>query len=82
MGRLFDSLTKYFETTSPEVLEQDWNELMHLNQLGPDALLLYAEEVRVPYPSSLTSTQLEFSPSKETRLEITFTSDTPTYFAA
>lgn len=67
MGRLFDSLTKYFETTPQEILEQDWLELKELTKFGPDALS-YAEMVEVPYELS-TCTQTRFSFLEESKQE-------------
>lgn len=46
MGKMLDSLKQYFENTPQEQLDKDWEEMKHLNDIGPDALE-YAEKVRV-----------------------------------
>ncbi|MBQ2321418.1 MAG: recombinase [Bacteroidales bacterium] len=38
MGNLFESLKSHFENTPKEVLEREWNEIKHLNEIGPDVL--------------------------------------------
>ena len=45
MGNLFESLKKYFENTPKEILENDWKEIKHLNEIGPD-VIEYAKFVR------------------------------------
>lgn len=45
MGNLFESLKNYFENTPKEVLDNDWKEIEHLNQIGPD-VIEYAEFVK------------------------------------
>ena len=37
MGTIFDSLKKYFDESPQEVLDKDWEELKHWNEIGPDA---------------------------------------------
>lgn len=36
MGKLFEQLKEYFETTPKEQLDKDWEELKHWNEIGPD----------------------------------------------
>jgi hypothetical protein len=36
MGKLYDQLKHYFETSSKEDQNQDWEELKSLNDFGPD----------------------------------------------
>lgn len=38
MGKLFNSLKKYFDNTSEEQLEKDWDEVKHLNDIGCDVI--------------------------------------------
>ena len=38
MGKISDSLKKYFENTPKEVLDKDWEDIKHLNEIGPDAI--------------------------------------------
>ena len=45
MGKLLDSLNDYFENTPQEVLDSDFKEMAHLNDIGPDAIE-YAESVK------------------------------------
>ena len=45
MGNLFESLKKYFENTPKEILENDWKEIKHLNEIGPD-VIEYARYVK------------------------------------
>lgn len=45
MGNLFESLKKNFENTPKEILENDWKEIKHLNEIGPD-VIEYAKFVR------------------------------------
>ena len=45
MGNLFESLTDYFENTPKDVLDNDWKEIEHLNEIGPD-VIEYAKFVR------------------------------------
>lgn len=37
MSKLLDSLREYFENTPKEILEEDWKELEHWNEIGPNA---------------------------------------------
>ena len=48
MGKLTDSLKRYFAETPQDVLDREWEELKHLNSIGPD-VLAYAERVRTFY---------------------------------
>lgn len=48
MGKLLDSLKDYFENTPQEVLDSDFKEMAHLNEIGPDAIE-YAEHVKNIY---------------------------------
>lgn len=41
MGKLFNSLKEYFDNTSEEQLEKDWDEVKHLNDIGCDVLEYY-----------------------------------------
>ena len=45
MGPLADSLKRYFEETPKEVLDKEWEEIKHLNEIGPD-VLEYCKRVR------------------------------------
>lgn len=45
MGVLVDSLKRYFEETPKEVLDKEWEEIKHLNEIGPD-VLEYCKRVR------------------------------------
>mgnify|MGYP004453625515 FL=1 len=45
MGNLFESLKNYFENTPKEVLDNDWNEIKYLNEIGPD-VIEYAKFVK------------------------------------
>ena len=38
MVKISDSLKKYFENTPKEVLDKDWEDIKHLNEIGPDAI--------------------------------------------
>lgn len=48
MGKLADSLRRHFEETPQDVLDREWEELKHLNEIGPDATE-YVERVRSYY---------------------------------
>lgn len=45
MGRIYESLKNYFEDTPKDVLDNDWKEIEHLNEIGPD-VMEYAEFVK------------------------------------
>lgn len=45
MGKLLESLKKYFENTPKEVLDSDWERIKHLNEIGPD-VIEYAKSVK------------------------------------
>ncbi len=45
MGSLFESLKDYFENTPKEVLNNDWEKIEYLNDIGPD-VIEYAEYVK------------------------------------
>lgn len=45
MGVLADSLKRHFEETPKEVLDKEWEEIKHLNEIGPD-VLEYCKRVR------------------------------------
>ena len=34
MGKFAEELKKYFDTTSKEILDDDWNQIKHLNDVG------------------------------------------------
>lgn len=36
MSRLLESLENYFKNTPKEQLDKDWEEIAHLNEIGPD----------------------------------------------
>lgn len=36
MGKVYESLKKYFEKTPKEVLDKDWEDIKYLNNIGPD----------------------------------------------
>lgn len=44
MGSIYESLKQYFENTPKDVLDKDWKEIEHLNEIGPD-VMEYAEFV-------------------------------------
>lgn len=46
MGKLVDNLRKYFKETPQEQIEKDWEEVEHLNNVGPsvDKYLEYIQE--------------------------------------
>lgn len=46
--KLADSLKRHFEETPQEVLDREWEDLKHLNEIGPDATE-YVERVRSYY---------------------------------
>lgn len=48
MENLFESLKNYFENTSKEVIDNDWDEIKCLNEIGPD-VIEYAEYVRTHF---------------------------------
>lgn len=50
MGKLAESLRRYFEETPQDILDRDWDELKPLNEIGPDAAE-YIERVRSYYGS-------------------------------
>ena len=50
MGKLAESLKRYFEETPQDILDCDWDELKPLNEIGPDATE-YIERVRSYYGS-------------------------------
>ena len=45
MAGIYESLKAYFENTPKEQLNKDWEEIKHLNEIGPD-VLEYAELVK------------------------------------
>ena len=57
MGNLFESLKNYFENTPKKVLDNDWKDIEHLNEIGPN-VIEYAKFVKerfgiaVPYSNS------------------------------
>lgn len=44
MDKLVDILKDYFKNTPKDILENDWNDLKELNNIGPDAAY-YVESV-------------------------------------
>jgi hypothetical protein len=50
MGKLAESLRKYFEETPQDILDREWDELKSFNEIGPDATE-YIERVRSYYGS-------------------------------
>ena len=38
MGKISDGLKKYFEETPKEIIEKEWEEIKHLNEIGPDVI--------------------------------------------
>ena len=46
MGHVFESLKEYLKTASEKELQEDWNALDHLNEVGTDALA-YANQIRL-----------------------------------
>lgn len=46
MGKISDGLKKYFEETPKEIIEKDWEEIKHLNEIGPD-VIEYAELLKL-----------------------------------
>ena len=47
MGKLFESLKRYFENTPKEVLDSEWEKMKYLNEIGPD-VIEYAKSVKEP----------------------------------
>ncbi len=45
MGKLLDNVKEYFEITPREIIDKDFKEMAHLNEIGPD-VMDYAESVR------------------------------------
>ncbi len=56
MGKLADSLNRYFEETPQEILDREWEELKYLNEIGPDATE-YIERVRSYYGPVMQDSQ-------------------------
>lgn len=44
MGKVYESLKKYFEETPKEILDKDWEAIKYLNNIGPD--VEYLEQLR------------------------------------
>lgn len=59
MAGIYESLKAYFVNTPKEQLNKDWEEIKHLNEIGPD-VLEYAESVRENF-----GTAVSYSNSKE-----------------
>ena len=59
MAGIYESLKAYFENTPKEQLNKDWEEIKHLNEIGPD-VFEYAESVRENF-----GTAVSYSNSKE-----------------
>lgn len=38
MGKLFDELKKYFDSTPQYILNEDWKKREYLNEIGPDVM--------------------------------------------
>lgn len=57
MGNLLDSLKDYFDKTPQDVLEKDFKELEHLNEIGPDAIA-YVEYVKGNFDIELSCSHL------------------------
>lgn len=36
MSKIYDNLKKYFEGTTKEILNKDWENIKYLNDIGPD----------------------------------------------
>ena len=45
MGKLAESLKKHFDETPRDVLDREWEQIKHLNSVGPDAVE-YCNRVR------------------------------------
>ena len=56
MGKLADSLNRYFEETPQDILDREWEELKYLNEIGPEATE-YIERVRSYYGSIMQESQ-------------------------
>lgn len=41
MGSFVDRLKEHFNNTPKEELDKEWNELKHLNEIGPDVIKYY-----------------------------------------
>lgn len=52
MGKFADSLKRYFEETPQDILDRDWDEIKHLNTIGPD-VIEYIERVRMYYGDTM-----------------------------
>ena len=45
MENLYERLKKHFEETPQEELDEEWNEIRELNDIGPD-VIGYAKEIK------------------------------------
>ena len=66
MGNLYESLKNYFENTPKDVIEKDWKEMEHLNEIGPDAIE-YAEFAYGEFIRKNPSATVSYSNSKENK---------------
>lgn len=54
MGKFSEKLKEYFENTPKEELDKEWNEIKHLNEIGPD-VIEYCEYYKKLYDGILDS---------------------------
>ena len=81
---LFEDLKKYFDNTPQCVIEEDWKEVEHLNEIGPDVIeyALNVNElsgVEIPY-SIVDGCQYSFSVNSCDHKDIA--ADSSYYYAA
>lgn len=65
MGNLFESLKDYFKNTPKDVLDNDWKEIKHLNEIGPD-VIEYAKFVKEQFgiAASYSNSEKKFATHK------------------
>ena len=56
MGKLAESLKRYFKETPQDILDRDWEEIKPLNDIGPD-VIEYVEQVLLYYGNIFQNTQ-------------------------
>lgn len=54
MGKFADRLRRHFAETPRDILDREWEQLKHLNSIGPD-VLAYAERVKTFYGSQMNT---------------------------
>ncbi|MDO4714954.1 MAG: hypothetical protein Q4A44_01555 [Bacteroidales bacterium] len=80
---IYDAVKRHFETTPQEVLDKEWEELAHLNDIGPD-VLEYGRVMR-PHIEAYVLTQHTYTSDFDFASNVPTTIDTPyvnNYFQA